>query len=333
MALRASLERQKLPFDRSIVPTFPIPSRFDTQTEHKIARDWLIRFDGKLSRLYDQWLPDGINRRKFLELTKIPYAPYFSFGEGLPVIKPGTTDPTGLGFAYETVAALIGNKLQNTEILISNRDEFIRLARFCTRIPKTSLRELPCSAALFIDLVGSSTLRSMLEQDVAQGIVGEDVLEHYQSLIADAASAENGALAMSEVDNFMFAFSEVVNAVRCSLSIQDYLAVKSPIPFEPLGHLRVRMAIHVSTGSMKGMEGILRVASRIASKAQEGQILISGEARQRINVPLENVKFLSKGEKLEFMSSNWGSLEEELFEVVQITPVVLNCDERKTLFE
>ncbi len=116
VALRASVERQKLPFDRSVVPALPIPGRFDTQTEQEIAREWLTRFELALSPLYDQWLPKGINRREFLELTKIPYAPYFSFGERLPVIDQGTTDPTGLRYAYETVAALLGNKLQNAEI-------------------------------------------------------------------------------------------------------------------------------------------------------------------------------------------------------------------------
>src|SRR6266404_1163377 len=120
VAAKASVERQKLPFDRSMVPTFPVPSRFDTQTEQKIARDWLGRFEVAVSPLYNQWLPKAINRREFLELTKIPYAPYFSFGEGLPVVEQGTTDPTGLGFAYETVAALVANRLQNADILLSN---------------------------------------------------------------------------------------------------------------------------------------------------------------------------------------------------------------------
>ncbi len=81
VAKKAASERQKLPFDRSIVPAVPIPSRFDTQTEREISQCWLERFETALAPLYGQWLPNTIDRRKFLERTKIPYVPYYSFGE------------------------------------------------------------------------------------------------------------------------------------------------------------------------------------------------------------------------------------------------------------
>ncbi len=137
---------------------------------------------------------------------------------------------------------------------------------------------------------------------------------------------------MSEGDSFLFAFSDVGNAVKCSLSIQDSLAVRQPITLQPLGHLRVRMAIHAGARTTKaGMAEVLGVASRIASKAQEGRILISGGARHLVTVDPENVRFLSKEEKLELASGNRGPTEEELFEVVQITPVVLEPEERGAL--
>jgi MinD-like ATPase involved in chromosome partitioning or flagellar assembly len=119
VANKAAIERQKLPFDRAQMPVFPLPSKFDTQTEHQISRKWLSMFEDAASPFYDSWLPARLKRRDFLELTKIPYTPYFSFGESLPVVEQGTRDPTGLGYAYETVAAVIGNQLQNADLLLT----------------------------------------------------------------------------------------------------------------------------------------------------------------------------------------------------------------------
>jgi cellulose biosynthesis protein BcsQ len=229
VAKKAGVERQKLPFDRSLVPTVPIPSRFDTQTERQIAQRWLTRFEQALSPLLDQWLPREVNRRAFLELTKIPYTPYFSFGESLPVVEQGTTDPAGLGYAYETVTGLIGNNLQNSELLLSNRDEFVRLARSPNRLPKTPLRDLALPCVLFIDLVGASALRGTFEREGTSFPEQEDILGKYQSLVASRARNEEGQLAMSDGDSFLFAFPRVENAIRCSLSIERALAVKTPI--------------------------------------------------------------------------------------------------------
>jgi hypothetical protein len=140
VAKKAAVERQKLPFDRAQMPVFPLPSKFDTQTEHQISRKWLSMFEEAVSPFYDSWLPAKLKRRDFLELTKIPYTAFFSFGESLPVLEPGTRDPAGLGYAYETAAGVIGNQLQNSDLLLENRDEFIRLAQFGSAIPRIQLR-------------------------------------------------------------------------------------------------------------------------------------------------------------------------------------------------
>ena len=54
--------------------------------------------------------------------------PNFSFGEKLPVLEQGTIDPAGLGYAYETLAALIANNLESVELLQGDRGGYIRLA-------------------------------------------------------------------------------------------------------------------------------------------------------------------------------------------------------------
>ncbi len=324
VAKKAASERQKLPFDRSLVPCLPIPSRFDTQTEHQIAKDWLRRFEEALEPLYRQWLPRNVNRRAFLELSKIPYTPYFSFGERLPVIEQGTTDPTGLGYAYETVAALIGNGLQHVELLPKNRDEFVRRARSADYVPQTPLRDLPLSTVLLLDLVASSELFAENR---------DNFLAKFHSLVSDYTKAEGAEIAMFTGDGLALAFAETEAAIRCALKIAEALAVKRPI-IGPFGHLRTRMAIAAAKISNRRSttNPLLSVAALIASKAQAGEILISGEARELVPESLENVRFEPRGEELELGTFDRHLRLDALYEVVGITPIALTEQERDCLF-
>lgn len=147
VASKAQQARQNMPFERHSILSLPIPSRFDTQTEFLISQEWLDRFASELKNIYDDWLPTTVKPRDILEISKIPYVSYFSFGEKLPVIKPGTNDPAGLGYAFETLAALIVNKLEFIELLIENRDNFIKIATKETSRPKsrTAVKVKPSS--------------------------------------------------------------------------------------------------------------------------------------------------------------------------------------------
>lgn len=122
---RALKAQQKLPYDRQKLVFIPIPTKFDTQTEFILSQDWMNLFSEKLKNIYDDWLPKSVKRRDFLEKTKIPYISYFSFGEKLPVIEQGVKDPTGLGYAYENIAALLANQLDLIEDFISIRDLYV----------------------------------------------------------------------------------------------------------------------------------------------------------------------------------------------------------------
>jgi MinD-like ATPase involved in chromosome partitioning or flagellar assembly len=238
VAKKAAAERQKLPFDRSLVPTVPIPGRFDTQTEHEISNEWLGRFETALAPFYHQWLPREVNRREFLKLTKIPYTPFFSFGEALPVVAQGTKDPAGLGYAYETVTALIGNNLEHAELLIANRDEFVQTARSSGRIPKVPLRESQWECVLLIG-VGSGSLRVVSEQSGTKLKEQGEVLQRYHSTVGENSREEGGVLVESDGQSFLFAFPQPEKALRCALAIQESMAVKRPIS-GPSGVLTAR---------------------------------------------------------------------------------------------
>lgn len=123
---KASEGRKNLPFDRTSLISFPILSKFDSSEEFKISQYWITESSNRLKSIFYNWLPKTINTRDFIEFTKIPYIPYFSFGEKLAVIEQGTVDPASIGYAYETIAAIIADSLQSIEEIFENRDEFIR---------------------------------------------------------------------------------------------------------------------------------------------------------------------------------------------------------------
>ena len=122
---RARASQQKLQYDRQKLIFLPIPSKFDSSTEFELSQNWLKKFADNLEDTYADWLPSSIDRIEFLKITKIPYIPYFSFGEKLSVIEQGVKDPSGLGYAYENLAAVIASHLNNVEMLFTIREQFI----------------------------------------------------------------------------------------------------------------------------------------------------------------------------------------------------------------
>jgi hypothetical protein len=60
-------------------------------------------------------MPPGINSQRFYENVKLPQISYFGYGERLPVLEQGTSDPGGLGYAYENIAALLAQDLANID--------------------------------------------------------------------------------------------------------------------------------------------------------------------------------------------------------------------------
>jgi hypothetical protein len=217
---KAQAARQKLPFDRLSLVSLPIPSRFDAQQEFKVSQEWLDRFAEDLAPIYANWLPisaasrealpkNGIsnrsdfldkaelpNRRKFLEITKIPYSPYFSFGEKLPVVEHGTTDPTSLGYAYETLAALIGNNLNSVDLLVAQRQEFVATARSAANGPMAVIETAAVDSSVSRGHRKSDIL-SLVADSVAQSYVSSDVTKLLLLLYAQVEQVSESG----DVDN------------------------------------------------------------------------------------------------------------------------------------
>jgi hypothetical protein len=89
----------------------------------------LKRFAERAATVCRSWLPETVDALEIAKLTKIPYVPNLSFGEKLPVIDEGTEDPETVGYALETIAALLARRLSDADLLVRNRDAYVASAR------------------------------------------------------------------------------------------------------------------------------------------------------------------------------------------------------------
>jgi MinD-like ATPase involved in chromosome partitioning or flagellar assembly len=129
VALKAMKAQRELPFERINLMTLPIATRIDN-SEYELSKEWFKKFAVELQEVYAGWLPDTGEQERinFLLNSKVPYISYFSFGEKLPVIEEGSANPTGMGFSYESIAALLANKLDDAYSLLLDRNKLIEKA-------------------------------------------------------------------------------------------------------------------------------------------------------------------------------------------------------------
>jgi Mrp family chromosome partitioning ATPase/WD40 repeat protein len=108
---RVLAAREELAVSRFRLRVVPLPSRDESLTEHEQAKAWRERFEAELDGIYRSWLPPKVKTREVVETLKLPYKPYWSFGERLPAVQEGTRDPASLGHAYQLVARLVESRL------------------------------------------------------------------------------------------------------------------------------------------------------------------------------------------------------------------------------
>jgi MinD-like ATPase involved in chromosome partitioning or flagellar assembly len=108
---RARAAQERLPLDRGRLLALPLPARDESRTEYQRAAEWKGKFAELFGHLYRDWLPAGKSPQDAIEQLRIPYVPFWSFGEDLPVIEEGTTDPYSLGRAYEVLARFLAARL------------------------------------------------------------------------------------------------------------------------------------------------------------------------------------------------------------------------------
>lgn len=96
----------------------PVLSRWEGESEVDIGKQWMKRFDTDLAPLTATWLPTDFSPRQFLEKTRVPHVPRFTFGEPLPVLTHSLSDPSLPGLYFDTIARLIHFQLSNVGTVI-----------------------------------------------------------------------------------------------------------------------------------------------------------------------------------------------------------------------
>ncbi|MDX1956929.1 MAG: tetratricopeptide repeat protein [Leptospiraceae bacterium] len=149
IAQNADMAQQELPVDRMRLRFIPVPSRFDMNQEYQLGLEWLDTFAEKLEPIFKPWLPIDLNPIDFLKFIKLPYIPFYSFGEKIPSLEKGVKDPSGLGFAYEYLAGLILGNLQEADLLFKDKTSYLDKYDLFRQKKKKEALELSAKAKQF----------------------------------------------------------------------------------------------------------------------------------------------------------------------------------------
>lgn len=129
IARRANEARDRMPYDRAQLTVLPVLSRFDTREEYDRSEDWRRKCAGYTEDLYRNWLHQSVATDLMSRHLTLPYVSYWSFGEQLPVQFESNPSADQIGFALETVAAVVAHHFDRTDLLAENRDAYVAAAR------------------------------------------------------------------------------------------------------------------------------------------------------------------------------------------------------------
>jgi class 3 adenylate cyclase/pimeloyl-ACP methyl ester carboxylesterase len=141
------------------------------------------------------------------------------------------------------------------------------------RRPQTKKAKVttPLRTILFTDLVGHTEMMSRLGDGR-----GRDVLREHERITREVLKANGGTEVKTMGDGFMASFGSVTKAVECAIALQRAFAEREGEP------LNVRVGLNAGEpieedGDLFGATVIL--ASRIAAKADGGEILVADTVR------------------------------------------------------
>ncbi|ALG06192.1 tyrosine-protein kinase family protein [Kibdelosporangium phytohabitans] len=129
VARRADDARDRLPYDRPRHVVLPVLSRLDNRVEYERAEKWQHRCAEVVAPLFRNWLVKTVSTDLMLRHLTVPYVSYWSFGEQLPVLEEKVPSADQISFALETVAAVIAQQFDRTDVLADNRDVYVAAAR------------------------------------------------------------------------------------------------------------------------------------------------------------------------------------------------------------
>jgi class 3 adenylate cyclase len=131
---------------------------------------------------------------------------------------------------------------------------------------------------LFTDLADHTAMMQRLGDQK-----GREVLREHERITREVLARHGGAEVKAMGDGFMASFGSAQSALGCAIGLQQAFAVSGVLA----GHEEVRLHIGVNAGEpieeeddLFGASVIL--ASRVASKARGGQILVTNVVRELV---------------------------------------------------
>ncbi|MGW4212664.1 tyrosine-protein kinase family protein [Lentzea sp. NPDC004789] len=126
---RADDARDRLPYDRPRHTVLPVLSRLDNRVEYERAEKWQRKCAAVVAPLFENWLVKSVPEDLMLRHLTVPYVSYWSFGEQLPVLEELVPSPDQISYALETIAAVVAQGFDRTDVLEDNRDAYVAAAR------------------------------------------------------------------------------------------------------------------------------------------------------------------------------------------------------------
>ncbi|MFI9006783.1 KGGVGR-motif variant AAA ATPase [Actinosynnema sp. NPDC053489] len=126
---RADEARDRMPYDRPRHLVLPILSRLDNRVEYQRAESWQRRCAEVVTPLFRNWLVKSVPEDLMMRHLTIPYVSYWSFGEQLSVLEEVVPSADQVSFALETVASVLAQQFDRTDLLADNRDAYVASAR------------------------------------------------------------------------------------------------------------------------------------------------------------------------------------------------------------
>jgi len=124
--------QQRLPIDRAPLRVVPVATRLDN-TEHEARRRWEHVYLERFQPLVDAWTDAPSRTRDLLKALAVPYVPYWSYGEQVPVLQGDTSDKLGVERAHENLALLLALQLVDVGRLLDERPRVVEDAYNASR--------------------------------------------------------------------------------------------------------------------------------------------------------------------------------------------------------
>ncbi|GAB3888928.1 hypothetical protein GCM10029964_057430 [Kibdelosporangium lantanae] len=177
IATRANAARDRMPYDRPQLTVLPVLSRFDTREEYDRSEQWRRTCVEETEGLYHNWLHRAVSPEVMSRHMTVPYVSYWSFGEHLPVRQESSPGADQIGFALETIAAVVAHDFDRTDLLAENRDAYVAAAR-------TSNRDFPLDVRVSTPRSTLDIADSLIDELNSQGVRAERSLSGDRSLLA-----------------------------------------------------------------------------------------------------------------------------------------------------